>query len=58
MWRNQVEENYFKIGFLEELNPTLSTKLTDLKFYQTNKFELRSARKEMKTYKNELNKKR
>ena len=60
LWRNQIEQRYFKIKFFEELHPSLGKKLSDPKYYdiEENVFNLKKAKTEMGTYRRILNTRR
>ncbi|CDW73934.1 UNKNOWN [Stylonychia lemnae] len=56
LWRNQIEEEYFKLQFFEELLPVTYAKFTDSNFYEKegNQFKMESLKKESKIYEKKL----
>jgi hypothetical protein len=49
MWRNQIEEGNFKLGFFEELGEEMEKKFTDPDYYEKteNKFDMKKLKIEM-----------
>lgn len=49
MWRNQVEEQTFKMTFIENINNELKARLTDKAFYEKQKEDFK-----MQSYKTSI----
>ncbi|CDW91059.1 UNKNOWN [Stylonychia lemnae] len=41
LWRNQIDESKFKLGFIEKLNDKLDQKLSSKDYYESNKFSMK-----------------
>ncbi|CDW84101.1 UNKNOWN [Stylonychia lemnae] len=56
LWRNQIEEEYFKLQFFEELLPVTYDKFTDSNFYEKegNEFKMEALKKESILYEKKL----
>jgi hypothetical protein len=56
MWRNMVEEKYFKCHLYEDINDETKDKFTDYDFYnkEENKFNMSNLKKEIKKHEKHL----